>query len=63
MIFKFELDLYLTIIDASFQKLMIGNQKCDNADGDDAEGDMIPMCLQFFSGDTITLVQINKSIF
>ena len=57
----FKLDLYLMMlypsvklewIYASLQGLSIGNQKCDNADDDDAVGFMIPMCRPCFAGDT-----------
>ena len=34
---------------ASFQKLSVGTQKCDNAD----DGDMLPMCRSCFAGDII----------
>ena len=41
-------------IDASLQELLIGNQKCDNADDDDADDDgvLIPMCRLCFAGGT-----------
>ena len=46
-------------INTSLQKLMIGIQKCENADDDigdddtddDADGDMTPFCLLCFAGD------------
>ena len=38
----------LNEIDASLQKLSIGNQKCDNEEED--KGDMIPMCGPCFAG-------------
>ena len=42
--------------DVSLQKLLIGKRKCHNSDDDavddDADGDMIPLCLPFFAGDT-----------
>ena len=42
----------LNEIDASLQKLMMGNQKCDNADDDE---DTIPMCRLCFAGDTMSM--------
>ena len=39
-------------IDASLQKILIGNQKCDTVDDNDADRDMIPMCLPCLAGDT-----------
>ena len=69
MISEFELDDALTFfkllneIDASLQKLLIGNQKCDTGnsddDDDDADGVMIPKCRPCFASDT----KISTSIF
>ena len=39
-------------IDAFLQKILIGNQKCDTVDDNDADGDMIPMCPPCFAGNT-----------
>ena len=54
---------HLNEIDASLQKLLIGNQKCHTADNDDdannAEEDMIRMCRPRFTGDTIRYEQKN----
>ena len=59
MTFKFVFDLYLIItlieIDASLQKLLIGNQRCnalDNDDTDEDDGVMILMCRPCFAGHT-----------
>ena len=41
-------------MDASLQKLSIGNQKCDNSDDD--YGDMFSMCRSCFVGNTKSLV-------
>ena len=40
---------------ASLQQLLIGKQKCNNADDEldnDDDGDIIPMCRPCFAGDT-----------
>ena len=49
--------IYLKTNETALQELAIGNQKCDNADEDDAndyaeDNDMIPMCRPCFAGDT-----------
>ena len=63
VISKFELDLYLMMCYPSesfneIDKLLVRNQKCDNANGDannDADGDIITMCRPYFTGDTKTI--------
>ena len=45
----------LNEITASLQKLLSGNEKCDkdtNGTDDDTDGQMIPMCLPCYAGDT-----------